>query len=84
MDIKIIFFSSSDVEYFGSEGDDSEEGSEGGDVDSDELGSLPEAFQDMETKSRFTDYSMSSSVIRRNEQLTLLDERFEQVGKFCV
>lgn len=31
-----------------------------------------------ETKSRFTEYSMSSSVIRRNEQLALLDERFEK------
>lgn len=31
-----------------------------------------------ETKSRFTEYSMSSSVIRRNEQLELLDERFEK------
>ena len=28
---------------------------------------------------RFTNYSMSSSVIRRNEQLTLLDDRFEKV-----
>ncbi|CAD7012308.1 unnamed protein product [Ceratitis capitata] len=34
-------------------------------------------FNDEETKSRFTEYSMSSSVIRRNEQLTLLDDRFE-------
>ncbi|KAF5296137.1 hypothetical protein FQR65_LT10307 [Abscondita terminalis] len=36
-------------------------------------------FNDEETKSRFTDYSMSSSVIRRNEQLTLLDDKFEQI-----
>ncbi|XP_034110796.1 protein LTV1 homolog [Drosophila nasuta] len=35
-------------------------------------------FDDEETKSRFTEYSMSSSVIRRNEQLTLLDDRFER------
>lgn len=35
-------------------------------------------FDDEETKSRFTEYSMSSSVIRRNEQLSLLDDRFEQ------
>jgi len=34
-------------------------------------------FDDEETKSRFTEYSMSSSVIRRNEQLSLLDDRFE-------
>lgn len=36
-------------------------------------------FMQEETKSRFTEYSMTSSVIRRNEQLTLLDERFEKV-----
>ena len=30
-----------------------------------------------ETKSRFTEYSMSSSVIRRNQQLSMLDDRFE-------
>lgn len=49
----------------------------------DEVGSLdgPQyTFRDEETKSRFTDYSMSSSVMRRNEQLTLLDDRFEQVS----
>ena len=36
-------------------------------------------FMDEETKSRFTEYSMTSSVMRRNEQLTLLDDRFEKV-----
>lgn len=36
-------------------------------------------FKEEETKSRFTEYSMSSSVMRRNEQLTLLDDKFEQV-----
>ncbi|KAK0171278.1 hypothetical protein PV328_009026 [Microctonus aethiopoides] len=36
-------------------------------------------FNDEETKSRFTQYSMSSSVIRRNEQLTLLDNKFEKM-----
>ncbi|GAB0087753.1 hypothetical protein DMENIID0001_020970 [Sergentomyia squamirostris] len=35
-------------------------------------------FESVETKSRFTDYSISSSVMRRNEQLTLLDDRFEK------
>lgn len=70
--------------------DDSDPGS---DVDSneadysgeenDEVGPLPRSknfpdFDDEETKSRFTEYSMSSSVIRRNEQLTLLDDRFEK------
>lgn len=36
-------------------------------------------FMEEETKSRFTNYSMSSSVIRRNEGLTLLDDKFEKV-----
>lgn len=35
-------------------------------------------FGEEETKSRFTEYSMTSSVMRRNEQLTLHDERFEK------
>ncbi|KAJ8264594.1 hypothetical protein GJAV_G00151090 [Gymnothorax javanicus] len=35
-------------------------------------------FADEETKSRFTEYSLTSSVMRRNEQLTLLDDRFEK------
>lgn len=44
-----------------------------------------EAYDDVgslnmdDTKSRFTDYSMSSSIIRRNENLKLLDDQFEQV-----
>ena len=51
--------------------------------ENDEVGPLPRSknfpnFDDEETQSRFTDYSMSSSVIRRNEQLTLLDDRFEK------
>lgn len=47
----------------------------------DELGSLsgPCQFEDEETKSRFTEYSMSSSVMRRNQQLSLLDNRFEKI-----
>lgn len=36
-------------------------------------------FMDEETKSKFTNYSMSSSVIRRNKGLTLLDDRFEKL-----
>ncbi|KAJ8364851.1 hypothetical protein SKAU_G00136820 [Synaphobranchus kaupii] len=35
-------------------------------------------FADEETKSRFTEYSLTSSVMKRNEQLTLLDDRFEK------
>ncbi|XP_019645219.1 PREDICTED: protein LTV1 homolog [Branchiostoma belcheri] len=31
------------------------------------------------TKSRFTEYSITSSVMRRNEGLTLLDDRFEKM-----
>lgn len=37
------------------------------------------SFNDEETKSRFTNYSLSSSVIRRSEGLVLLDDRFEKV-----
>lgn len=45
-----------------------------------------EAYDDVgslnmdDTKSRFTDYSMSSSIIRRNENLKLLDDQFEKVN----
>jgi hypothetical protein len=35
---------------------------------------------DEETKTQFTNYSVSSSVMRRNEGLTLLDDRFEKVN----
>lgn len=47
------------------------------DEERDALGPL-RMYDNEETKSRFTEYSMSSSVIRRNEQLMLLDERFEK------
>ncbi|XP_026561397.1 protein LTV1 homolog [Pseudonaja textilis] len=47
--------------------------------DSDFKGKMKEfLFMEEETKSRFTEYSMTSSVMKRNEQLTLLDERFEK------
>lgn len=67
--------------------EDEEEEDEYSDVDSNEAGMSdgeerdglgPLAFDREETKSRFTEYSMSSSVIRRNEQLSLLDDRFEK------
>ncbi|CAH1164598.1 unnamed protein product [Phaedon cochleariae] len=48
----------------------------------DDVGSLPcseRSFGNEETKSRFTSYSMTSSVMRRNDQLTLLDDKFEQM-----
>uniref|UniRef100_A0A182ITA9 Protein LTV1 homolog n=1 Tax=Anopheles atroparvus TaxID=41427 RepID=A0A182ITA9_ANOAO len=48
------------------------------DEERDGLGPLDDDYGREETKSRFTEYSMSSSVIRRNEQLTLLDDRFEK------
>lgn len=53
------------------------------DEDRDEVHSLtgPQyTFKDEETKSRFTEYSLSSSVMRRNDQLTLLDDKFENVS----
>lgn len=65
---------SEDEEYDAELGDSDEE--------RDEVGSLHGSqfsFDEEETKSRFTQYSMSSSVIRRNEQLTLLDDKFEKV-----
>lgn len=65
----------SDVEECDSDGAEYSE-------ENDELGPLPDSkfphFDDEETKSRFTEYSMTSSVIRRNEQLSLLDDRFEK------
>ncbi|XP_059473693.1 protein LTV1 homolog [Neocloeon triangulifer] len=72
------------------EEDDEDEWSDTGDTDSDDYNtsdmedsvpSLKESqFKNADAKSsRFTEYSMSSSVIRRNEQLTLLDDRFEHM-----
>ncbi|KAH8280523.1 hypothetical protein KR018_009068, partial [Drosophila ironensis] len=83
---------SDDEEWDGEEGEDDEEmdfdsddlneedESENEDELMDRLAPLmrERRFDDEETKSRFTEYSMSSSVIRRNEQLTLLDDRFEK------
>lgn len=80
-------FDENDEELWEDEG-----GEEDGDIDSDgadcsgdeendvvgPMRSNYPRFDDEETKSRFTEYSMSSSVIRRNEQLTLLDDRFEK------
>ena len=58
---------------------DEAEGSYGDDAASD-IGSLGEmSFAEEETKSRFTSYSMTSSVVTRNAGLTLLDDRFEKV-----
>merc|ERR1712062_597002 len=46
----------------------------------DEVASLEGGFSNFseeETKSKFTNYSMSSSVIRRNDPLQLLDDKFD-------
>lgn len=64
-------------------GDDEDDGDEEDDQLAD-LGSDCDRFSpdlQEETKSRFTEYSMTSSVMRRNQQLSLLDDRFEQVGQ---
>ncbi|KAG5278430.1 hypothetical protein AALO_G00098910 [Alosa alosa] len=66
--------------------DEEESGEEEGDCDSmgglsydgDEEGRREFLFMKEETRSRFTEYSLTSSVMRRNEQLTLLDDRFEK------
>lgn len=52
--------------------------------DDDEEGQREFMFMKEETRSRFTEYSLTSSVMRRNEQLTLLDDRFEKVGTTVV
>ena len=58
---------------------DEAEGSYDDDAASD-IGSLGEmSFGEEETRSRFTSYSMSSSVMTRSAGLTLLDDRFEKV-----
>lgn len=60
------------------DGDFDSEGALSGDEDARGFG-REFLFMDEETKSRFTEYSMTSSVMRRNEQLSLLDDRFEKV-----
>jgi len=62
-------------------GEEEEEGdcdSMGGFSDEGEEGRREFLFMKEETRSRFTEYSLTSSVMRRNEQLTLLDDRFEK------
>ncbi|XP_067844637.1 protein LTV1 homolog [Heptranchias perlo] len=79
----------------GSDDDDDEEWEDAEDEDFDSAGALSDEdgpgipsseggprefmFMEEETRSRFTAYSMTSSVMRRNEQLTLLDDRFEKL-----
>ncbi|XP_058829220.1 protein LTV1 homolog [Topomyia yanbarensis] len=71
-----LFGEDSEGEEYGSDIDSNEAGMSGDNEELDGLGPLK--FDREETKSRFTEYSMSSSVIRRNEQLSLLDDRFEK------
>jgi len=61
-----------DEDNFSNQADDDDD-----DYDDDE--SETKSMRDMEKKSRFSEYSMSSSVIRRNEGLKMLDEQFEQL-----
>lgn len=66
--------------------DEWEDTDEEGDFDSEggfsgeDAGGREFLFMDEETKSRFTEYSLTSSVMRRSEQLSLLDDRFEKVN----
>lgn len=55
---------------------DSAEGMSEGEEDED--GRRRFDFMECETRSRFTEYSLTSSVMRRNQQLSLLDDRFEK------
>jgi protein LTV1 len=79
-------FDEEDEDWIDEEDEDADIDSDGAaysDEEDDEIGPLPKSrnfptFDNEETKSRFTEYSMSSSVIRRNEQLTLLDDKFEK------
>merc|ERR1712029_308554 len=62
---------------------DSDFGGRSSDEEDDDVPDLLDArghrlFMEEETKSRFTEYSMSSSVVRRNAQLTILDDKFEE------
>merc|ERR1712072_743817 len=61
------------------------DGSKGSDISSGNM-DLEQDLSDFEdedsadeTKSRFTDYSMTSSVIRRTQGLKILDDRFERI-----
>ena len=58
------------------EGDVASDEADMSDYEGSDFGSLGDDF---ETKTRFTNYSMSSSVMHRSEGLTLLDDRFEKV-----
>lgn len=75
------FFDSEDDEDSNTEGEEEEEDDD--DVLCDMRSDCGQRSPDNDdNKSRFTEYSMTSSVIRRNAQLSLLDDRFEQVFFF--
>jgi len=74
-------------EYDGDASDEEEEDWEtdsdcmgGRSDDEEEFDEVPElqAFDEEETRTKFTNYSMSSSIIRRNKELSLLDDKFER------
>lgn len=60
------------------EEDDDEQDYDSAGLSDEEGGQREFMFGDCETKSRFTEYSLTSSVMRRNDQLSLLDDRFEK------
>lgn len=51
------------------------------DSEDDEIGEMRKSkeYDNEDAKSRFSQYSMSSSVMRRNQGLSLLDDKFEKV-----
>lgn len=79
----LIMTDGSSYTVFWCRGNESDDGFDSDDCEfsDDDFGSddREKMFMDEETKSRFTNYSMSSSVIKRNDGLTLLDDRFEKV-----
>lgn len=86
--MKPLISSQIDNEKFVWYSDDDDEDDEGSSEDDEEDDVLCDMRSDSDrlspdfnddNKSRFTEYSMTSSVIRRNAQLSLLDDRFEQV-----
>lgn len=74
-------------EFGGEEEDDDDDGDNFSsnaateDEDDDDEGNESEtkSMREMDSKSRFSQYSMTSSVIRRNEGLRLLDDQFEKL-----
>ncbi len=76
----------SDEEYETVEEDDEEDVDSdfgpgiGSDDEAEQIGGRRPLFDKVETRTKFTEYSMSSSVISRSQQLTILDDRFEKVS----